>query len=557
MKKTYISGKDAALEDSISKIHLLLKNLGFDVEEVSWQNPLPNVWSVHLRDKDCPLLYSNGKGICKKAALASALGEFVERLTTNFFFSNYYLGNTSKYYPDEKFFSLKSKKYLSEKLRKIYNPEKNLKAENLIDINSENINKRICCISFLNMKTDEKLFFPVNILNNLYVSNGMSAGNSNFEAQSQALSEIIERYVKNRIISEEISLPEIPKKILEKFPKVLNAIKKLNEKDFSILIYDASLGNIFPVINITLLNKKNGTAFVAFGAHPQFEVALERTLTELFQGRSLNQLNEFQPPSFDSETVAEHYNLENHFIDSTGLISWKFFNKKSDYDFKFWNFEGTTKQEIEYLSKIIYKLGFDIFKTEYNLAGIYCCRIIVPGMSEIYPVEDLIWNNRNEGVFFRDDILNLKNLNKSQLKKLLKKIEKSGVGDHQLVCELIGIAPDENTDWEDFRISELKGLVALALEDLETALESMNWTLLFGQISEEKMIRYRCLTTILEMELSKKLKISDYKKNLSKLYNSEILRFCQKVILGKNVFSKLKPTFNLHKKLIKAHRKIN
>ncbi len=554
MKKTYISGKDAALEDSISKIQLLLKNLGFDVEEVSWQNPLPNVWSVHLRDKDCPLLYSNGKGICKKAALASALGEFVERLTTNFFFSTYYLGKTSKYYPNEKFFSLKSKKYLSEKLREFYHFEK---PENLIDISSRNLEKRICCIPFSCMKTNEKLFFPVNILNNLYVSNGMSAGNSNFEAQSQALSEIIERYVKNRIISEEISLPEIPKKILEKFPKVLKAIKKLDEKDFSILIHDASLGGVFPVINITLLNKKNGTAFVAFGAHPQFEVALERTLTELFQGRSLNQLNEFQPPSFDSETVAEHYNLENHFIDSTGLISWKFFNKKSDYDFKFWNFEGTTKQEIDYLSKIIYKLGFDIFKTEYNLDGIYCCRIIVPGMSEIYPVEDLVWNNRNEGVFFRDDILNLKNLNKTQLKKLLKKIEKSGAGDHQLVCELIGIAPDTNSDWEDFRISELKGLVALALEDLETALECINWTLLFGQISEEKMIRYRCLTTILEMELSKELKISDYKKNLSKLYNLDILKFCQKIISGKNVFSKLKPSFNFHKKLIKAHRKIN
>ena len=554
MKKTYISGKDAALEDSISKIQLLLKKLGFDVEEVSWQNPLPNVWSVHLRDKDCPLLYSNGKGICKKAALASALGEFVERLRTNFFFSSYYLLKTSKYYPDEKFFSLKSKKYLSEELREFYNFGK---PERLIDISSGNSKKRICCIPFSCMKTNEKIFFPVNILNNLYVSNGMSAGNSNFEAESQALSEIIERYVKTRIISEEISLPEIPKKILEKFPKVLKAIKKLDEKDFSILIHDASLGGVFPVINITLLNKKNGTAFVAFGAHPQFEVALERTLTELFQGRSLNQLNEFQPPSFDSETVSEHYNLETHFIDSTGLISWKFFNRNSDYDFNFWDFEGTTKQEFYHLSKIIYKLGFDIFKTEYNLDGIYCCRIIVPGMSEIYPVEDLVWNNRNEGVFFRDDILNLKKLNKNQLKKLLKKIEKSGAGDHQLVCELIGIAPDADSEWEDFRISELKGLIALTLNDLETALESINWTLLFGQISEKKMIRYRCLTTILEMELSKKLTFSDYQKNLSKLYNLKILRFCQKVISGKNAFSKLKLNFNLHKKLIKAHRKIN
>jgi len=556
MKKTYISGKDAALEDSISKIQLLLKNLGFNIEEVSWKNPLPNVWSVHLCDKDCSLLYSNGKGICKKAALASALGEFVERLSTNFFFSEYYLGKTSKYYFNEKIFPLKSKNYLSEKLKLFYNPEKNLKVENLVDINSENTKKGICCIPFLNMKTDENLFFPVNILNNLYVSNGMAAGNSNFEGQSQALSEIIERYVKNKIISEEISLPEIPQIFFEKFPEIIKIIKKLDDKNLELLVHDASLGGIFPVINITLLNKKNGTVFAAFGAHPQFEIAFERTLTELFQGRSLNQLDKFEYPSFDSETVAEHYNIENHFIDSTGLISWKFFNKNADYEFKIWNFDGTTKQEVELLSKIIYKLGFDIFIAEYYFSGMYSCRIIVPGMSEIYPIEDLVWNNKNEGIFIRNLILNLKNLNNKNLHILLKKIEKTGAADQQLVCELIGVAPDKNSDWEDFRISELKALILLALGNLDYALENIRWTLLFGQISDKKIIRYKCLKTMLEIKLTKNYKIYDYEKILIKLYSSQNFEFCKKILLGKKVFSKLKLEFNLHKNLLDAHKKL-
>ena len=63
----------------------------------------------------------------------------------------------------------------------------------------------------------------------------------------------------------------------------------------------------------------NGTCFASFGAHPNFQVALERTVTELLQGRSLKDLDVFSPPSFNNDDVAEHANLETHFIDSSGL----------------------------------------------------------------------------------------------------------------------------------------------------------------------------------------------------------------------------------------------
>ncbi len=84
-EQTFIPGKDAALEDSIAKFQQKLTALDFNIEEASWLNPVPNVWSVHIRDKDCPQCFSNGKGASKKAALASALGEYFERLSTNFF----------------------------------------------------------------------------------------------------------------------------------------------------------------------------------------------------------------------------------------------------------------------------------------------------------------------------------------------------------------------------------------------------------------------------------------------------------------------------------------
>jgi ribosomal protein S12 methylthiotransferase accessory factor len=84
MTQTFIPGKDAALEDSIARFQQKLLDLGFDIEEASWLNPVPHVWSVHIRDKACSLCLPTVKAR-PKAALASALGEYFERLSTNYF----------------------------------------------------------------------------------------------------------------------------------------------------------------------------------------------------------------------------------------------------------------------------------------------------------------------------------------------------------------------------------------------------------------------------------------------------------------------------------------
>ena len=81
----FIPGKDASLEASIAAMRARLAALGFAVEERSWLNPVDGVWSVHVRERDCPLLFTNGKGASQLAARASALGEFFERLSCNYF----------------------------------------------------------------------------------------------------------------------------------------------------------------------------------------------------------------------------------------------------------------------------------------------------------------------------------------------------------------------------------------------------------------------------------------------------------------------------------------
>jgi YcaO-like protein with predicted kinase domain len=95
-----------------------------------------------------------------------------------------------------------------------------------------------------------------------------------------------------------------------------------------VLVKDASLGGEFPVMCVTLMNPRTGGVFASFGAHPSLEVALERSLTELLQGRSFEGLNDLPQPTFEGHAVTEPNNFVEHFIDSSGVVSWRFFSAK-------------------------------------------------------------------------------------------------------------------------------------------------------------------------------------------------------------------------------------
>jgi ribosomal protein S12 methylthiotransferase accessory factor len=142
----------------------------------------------------------------------------------------------------------------------------------------------------------EVVYFPSNLIENLYASNGMSAGNTLAEAQVQCLSEIFERAVKREILEGEIALPDVPQEVLAKYPAFWPASRAWKSRAFPVLVKDASLGGAYPVMCVTLMNPRTGGVFASFGAHPSFEVALERSLTELLQGRSFEGLNDLPQP---------------------------------------------------------------------------------------------------------------------------------------------------------------------------------------------------------------------------------------------------------------------
>lgn len=554
--QTFIAGKDLPLEKTIATMSGILANLGMKVEIASWRNIVPNVWSLHVRDSQSQLCFTNGKGATKESALASALGEFIERLNCNFFYNDQFWGEELAnadfvHYPNERWFQPGPKDELPEGLLDehclaIYNPDGELRGSHLYDTNSGNIERGICSIPYVRQSDGKEVFFPSNLIENLFLSNGMSAGNTLVEAQVQCLSEIFERAVKREIIEGEIALPDVPQEVLAKYPSILAGIQALEEQGFPVLVKDASLGGQFPVINVTLMNPRTGGVFASFGAHPNFEVALERTLTELLQGRSFEGLNDLARPTFSSHAVTEPNNSVEHFIDSSGVVSWRFFSATADYDFVEWDFtdggNNSNAQEAELLFGLLEDMGKEVYMAVFEHLGATACRILVPDYSEVYPIDDLIWDNTNKALFFREDILNLHRLTQAELKALVERLEESELDHYIDIKTLIGVEFDENTVWGQLTILELKLLIYLALNQLDEALELVEEFLQFNDNTVERELFYQAMNAALEVALDDDLDMDDYEPNFRRMFGHERMDAVLGSVTGSVRFYGLTPT---------------
>ncbi|MFV5524083.1 OsmC domain/YcaO domain-containing protein [Acinetobacter variabilis] len=529
---TCILGKDLPLEETIANMSAILAGLGMKIEIASWRNIVPNVWSLHIRDAQSPMCFTNGKGSTKESALASALGEFIERLNCNFFYNDQFWGEDIAnaefvHYPDEKWFQPGPNgelpaEVLDEHTREIYDPEDELLGTHLYDTNSGNKARGICSLPFVRQSDGETVYFPSNLIENLYLSNGMSAGNTLAEAQVQCLSEIFERAVKREILEGQLALPDVPEHVLAKYPKIVEGIKGLEEQGFPVLVKDASLGGQFPVMCVTLMNPRTGGVFASFGAHPNFEVALERSLTELLQGRSFEGLNDLPKPTFSSNAVTEPNNFVEHFIDSSGVVSWRFFSAKSDYDFVEWDFtnngQNSNADEAQELFTILEEMGHEVYMAVYQHLGATACRILVPGYSEIYLVEDLVWDNTNKALLYREDILNLHRLDDEQLEALVERLEEADEDDYTEIRTLIGIEFDENTEWGQLTILELKLLIYLALQQFEEAKDLVEQFLQYNTNTVERGLFYQCMNVVLDVILDDEMELEDYEHNFRRMF---------------------------------------
>lgn len=195
--------------------------------------------------------------------------------------------------------------------------------------------------------------------------------------------------------------------------------------------------------------------------------------------------------------------------------------------------------------------------------GAPACRILVPGYSEVYPAEDLIWDNTNKALNFRDDILNLHTLSDAQLADLGQRLADSEVDEHTLIGTLIGIEFDDNTVWGQLTLLELKLLIHLALQEHTEALERVESFLQFNENTVARGLFYQAVRAVLEVTLDDFYELDDFRVNFTRLFGEEVMAAVLGSVNGSLRFHGLTPTnsqlegLDKHLRLIESYKKLH
>ena len=568
---TVTMSKDAPLAESILHMQARLQAHGFDVEEYDWQNPVPHVWSVRMRDRLFPVLDVQGKGTSMQAAQASALGELFERLSSDNFFNGLFYGEEIAasdfvHHPSERWFALEKsglpQGLLDEPTQSHYNLDGELSAKMLVDASSGNRSRGICALPFTRQQNQQTVWIPVNIIDNLYTTNGLAAGNSVYEARVQALSGIFERHIKTTILTAGISLPHIPASVVEGYREVADTLQLLRDEGFVVYVMDASLAGKFPLVCITLLDPNTGGCIAAFGAHPKFGIALQRAMVELLHKRSLDALRSLSPPTFNLREVAEPDNLQRHLRDSSGVVSWELFSSKSDYEYTAWNIEGDTQAEFERLCHLIHRVDMDIYIADYDHLGVYCCRVIVPGMADMFPVDRLVHDNNNKGIELRDFVMRMPMLSNHERQVFTQQLTRLDVDEQASLPEMCGILAEPANGLAGVTVAEVKALLYLTQGDISSAVESVSRVLETDGLPAKKAALYRCLHALGSALISTHVVADNYRKVLVDIYGDARVKRCEAMLAGRQLFDdfiEIKPDFSnspQHAKTIGLYRRL-
>jgi ribosomal protein S12 methylthiotransferase accessory factor len=209
------------------------------------------------------------------------------------------------------------------------------------------------------------------------------------------------------------------------------------------------------------------------------------------------------------------------------------------------------------------EMGKEVYVAAHDDLGAAACRILVPGYSEVYPVEDLVWDNTNKALLFRADILNLHRLDDDSLEALLDRLENSELDDYGDIATLIGVEFDENTDWGQLTVLELKLLINLALQQFDEAQELVEAFLQYNDNTVERRLFYQALNVVLEVQLNDDLELDDYVVNFRRMFGNPRMDAVIGSVHGSVRFFGLTPTsmklegLDRHQRLIDSYRKLH
>ena len=386
--------KDEKPEITVKKIIEKLNSIGITVSECWNDSGLENCCSLCVSvDGGTPSTY--GKGISKAFARASAYGEFIDRLQSGLFFYKYQSFENDEsvflhsYAPDKRYMTkaelLENSEWMEPIAKRYGITKENIANQCQIYACSD----KILTLPFYSVFEDKYVYLPTAFVEHIYSANGCCVGNTREEAWVHALSEILERHSNIEVIKSGKAMPSIPREKLKSFKTVNEILDKIEEQGiYDVEIFDYSCGKNFPVIATRIINKKTKRYLVNVGADPVFEIAVQRTLTEIFQGRNLENFSSSHKGvilnNLSEINIAD--NIMNQLETGNGLYTVDFFtddsNKKCAVDDFSDNSSKTNSELLQEVVAFFKKLNLPLLIRNNSFLGFPCYKIVVPGYSE-------------------------------------------------------------------------------------------------------------------------------------------------------------------------------
>ena len=391
--------KDMPPEKTVERILRILGDVGIELQEKWTESGIENCWSVNVSVKDAFPFFTNGKGVTKALARASAYGEFMERLQCGLFLYKFQsitrdpAMNLQSFAPDGKYMTLRELEENGNWMDHVIDTyggaltRKKLAAQCQVYACTDE--DKIWTLPFYSLFENKYVYLPAGYVEHICSANGCCAGNTREEAWVHALSEMMERRSTVSMLTGGRAAPRIPDEVIERFPTasaILNTIRSSGH--FDIQVFDFSMDNGFPVVSTRIINKKTHSYIVNIAADPILEIAICRSLTEIFQGRSLRSFHS----SHRGNTLEEFknfpvsHNVLNQIENGNGLFSVDFFTEELSCSKACTDFTDhrskSNKELLTYMLDLYRQLGKPVYVRNYSFLGFHCYQFVVPGFSE-------------------------------------------------------------------------------------------------------------------------------------------------------------------------------
>ena len=396
----YAKHKERLPEDTVFKIQSILHDEGI-FTSVDWvDEEYDGVCSNRVSIYPLQGIGQNGKGTDERYALASGYAELMERMQNGWLGQKLHGREVDEWEgfieaPDERLMLVSEivdqrDPFLLDlflRLGLILRPQQEAFLRDFCTSYYHRQDDRMPVLPYVDVFGNRIVWLPFVLITLFALSNGMAAGNTLEEALVQGFSEVYERHVLRELIARRVTPPEIPREDLRSYD-FWDLVERIEASGrYRVSVRDASLGEGYPVCCTIIADQEKGTFGMRLGCHPSLAVAVERTLTEAFQGKQLATFASGNRTGTRDETGAYH-NVINIAKLGYGACPLELLAGDPDWSYDPRGQWGEASNQT-YLAKLLAHAkshGHHPLVRDCSHMGFPSYHVVIPSIHDVYPV---------------------------------------------------------------------------------------------------------------------------------------------------------------------------